>query len=143
MNWAGLGCDVWGPPLRAGGACRWAGSGWRAAHCRVLVLASPPDLPQVRGGGGEFGFGLAGGPAAADELAQPLTVFEVAVNGFDGDAAAPVGRDTVGGGEAAAHLLDQLRFLSGRTALTGGGFDLASFPGRDQPVRAGCGQVVF
>jgi hypothetical protein len=107
------------------------------------VLALSPDLQQVRGGGGELGFGLDGGQPSSAELAQPVPVFQVAVDGFDGDAAAPVGRHPFGGGKADAHLLDQLRLVGGRSALAGGGLQLAAIAGLDQPVRALDGQVVL
>ncbi|HKX13693.1 MAG TPA: hypothetical protein VJN19_00745, partial [Propionibacteriaceae bacterium] len=67
----------WSLAVRAG---LWWLSAWGLASG---WLASPPDLEQVRGGAGEVGLGLGGGLSAAGVLAQPVTVFEVPVDGFD------------------------------------------------------------
>ena len=82
-------------------------------------VTAAPDLEHVGGGGGQFGFGLGCFEASAGELAKTVSVFEVPVDRFHGDATASVGLDPGLGGEPDAHLLDQLRLSTGHLAAAG------------------------
>jgi hypothetical protein len=103
-----------------------------------------PDLQQIRGGGGELGFGLGRFLASAGELPKSVPVFELCVHWFDRDAATSVSSDPFRGGQPSCHGVDGMRQAAslGASGCPGGGLESFPLPGADQPVWAGHGQIV-
>src|SRR5882724_5796361 len=86
-----------------GWAWAWARPGLLSGGCRGCAEAvggglGAVELEQVVGHAGEDEFGVGGGLSAAAEAAEAGDVFDLAVDGFDGGAAAFVEGAAVWGG---------------------------------------------
>src|SRR2546430_9735608 len=139
-------------PGRAGDAGRLPGPGGPASAGQPGQggggeVAGGQGLEQVVDGAGEGPLGGGLVLAAHGQLAEAHVVLDVAVGGLGDVAALAVGSDPVAGFQPFAHGLDggaaPVRAGGVLVLVTGGFLQVAAFPGGDEPVRPGAGQVGF